>query len=236
MAKKYKKLFLDEIKSNKNAVLAKHLSMFFKTKKGEYGYGDKFWGLNIPLQRKIAKKYFLNLTLKDIEETLRSPIHEIRFSSLLVLIEKYKIAANSEKKSIADLYLSNTKYINNWDLVDLSAPAIAGDFWFNSSLEKMFDLAYSNDLWKERIAIISTFYFIKRDRFDETLKLCEYFLEHNHDLIHKAAGWMLREIGKRNKEILYCFLDKFHKKMPRTMLRYSIEKLSDKERKQYMKK
>jgi 3-methyladenine DNA glycosylase AlkD len=174
------------------------------------------------------------LTFADISTLLKSPIHEVRLSSLLVLIEKFNRSQKEEKESIANFYLSNTDNINNWDLVDLTAPKIAGEFWFNTSTKTMFEFANSGNLWKERIAIVSTYYFIKHNEFAQIIKLSQHFLKHKHDLIHKATGWMLREAGKQDKKVLYAFLDKYHKQMPRTMLRYSIEKLSEKERKKYM--
>ena len=228
--------FLNKLKSHQNPSKAQHLMRFFKTAKGQYGYGDKFWGLTVPLQRQIANKFYPALTLSDIKTLLKNPIHEVRLSTLIALIEKYKRADEKEKSAIVNLYLSNADRINNWDLVDLSAPKIAGDFWFTHSTKTMFDFANSDHLWKQRIAIVSTFYFIKQGRFTETLKLCAQFLDHKHDLIHKAAGWMLREVGKKNKQVLCDFLDKYAKRMPRTMLRYSIEKFSDTEKKKYMEK
>jgi 3-methyladenine DNA glycosylase AlkD len=236
MKNNYRTLFLAELKSHKDENKAKHSMGFFKTDKGQYGYGDKFWGLIVPLQRQIAKKFYAQLTLKDIGVLLKNPVHEVRLSTLIALIEKYKRAEDKEKSAIVNLYLSNADRINNWDLVDLSAPNISGEFWFENSTKTMFEFAKSGHLWRERIAVVSNLYFIKRGRFEEILKLCERFLDHKHDLIHKATGWMLREVGKKNKRVLRDFLDKNAKRMPRTMLRYSIERLSDSEKNKYMEK
>jgi 3-methyladenine DNA glycosylase AlkD len=235
MGQKQKRLFLGEIRSHKNEDLAKHLSRFFKTGKGQYGYGDKFWGLPVALQRSIVKKHFESLSLEDVAQLISNPVHEVRLSCLLVLIEKLKKASEKEKGKIVSLYLSNADNINNWDLVDLSAPTIAGEFWFNGSTKTMFEFAASNHLWKERIAIVANFYFIKRKRFTEILKLARQFLTHEHDLIHKATGWMLREVGKQDGQVLRDFLDKYYKRMPRVMLRYAIEKFGEKDRKGYLK-
>ncbi|MDR0485825.1 MAG: DNA alkylation repair protein, partial [Elusimicrobiota bacterium] len=149
-------------------------------------------------------------------------------------IDKYREGGENQKKEIVSLYCRNTAFINNWYLVDLSAPNIAGDFWFKNGTKTMFEFSKSGQLWKERISIVSNLYFIRRGHFQEILKLCSYFLGHKHDLIHKASGWMLRETGKKDIAVLRGFLDKYCKEMPRTMLRYSIEKLSEKERRKYM--
>ncbi|MDR3049523.1 MAG: DNA alkylation repair protein [Elusimicrobiota bacterium] len=227
---------LKELKGKQNSALAKHLSGFFKTDKGEYGEGDLFWGLTVPMQRIIAKKYSAEAVLSDISALLKNKVHEVRLTALLILVDKYSKADTIAKEKIAKFYFANTKYINNWDLVDLTAPSIAGDFWFNNSKKFMLDFAKSGELWKERISVVATYYFIKRGEFTEILKLAKHFLTHKHDLMHKAAGWMLREVGKKDLFVLRDFLDKYHKIMPRTMLRYSIEKMSDAERKKYMKK
>ncbi|MDR0822272.1 MAG: DNA alkylation repair protein, partial [Endomicrobium sp.] len=218
---------LKELRSKQNSALAKHHSGFFKTGKGEYGEGDLFWGLTVPTQRVIAKKYSAKAALSDILALLKSKVHEVRLTALLILVDKYSSANASGKGKIAKLYFANTKYINNWDLVDLTAPSIAGDFWFHNSKKLMFDFAKSNELWKERISVVSTYCFIKRGEFEEILKLAKHFLSHKHDLMHKAVGWMLREMGKKDIFVLRDFLDKYHKIMPRTMLRYSIEKMSE---------
>jgi 3-methyladenine DNA glycosylase AlkD len=203
---------------------------------GRYAQDDILLGVCVPSQRVIAKKYWNDISLKDTEWLLHSKIHESRLISLMILIEKYKKAADIEKTDIVKIYLKNFKYINNWDLVDLSAYKIVGDYWYKNSLEEFWKFAKSEYLWKERISMISTLYFIRQNRFTETLKLAQLFLTHKHDLMHKASGWMLREIGKRDIKTLVAFLDKYSHVMPRTMLRYAIEKLPEKQRKFYLGK
>jgi 3-methyladenine DNA glycosylase AlkD len=202
--------------------------------KGRYAQDDILLGVRVPNQRLVAEKYSALIDLKEIEKLLQDEIHELRFIALVILSEKYKKANNDFKSKIAEIYLRNYKYINNWDLVDTSAPHISGHYWYNNKLDKFWEFAKSGNLWKERISMISTFYFIRQTRFEETLKLVEMFLNHKHDLIHKASGWMLREVGKRDIEILITFLDKYVTKMPRIMLRYSIEKLSKRQKKLYL--
>ena len=223
-----------DLQNLKNPEKAKLYSRFFKTGKGQYGEGDVFLGIKVPEQRKIAKKY-PNLTLEEIQELLSSKIHEYRLTSIFIMIAKYKKADNKDKKNIFSFYLKNTKNINSWDLVDLSAPNIFGDFLLNKDKKILYKLVKSKNLWERRIAIISTYGFIKNNKFEDTLKVSEILLKDSHDLIHKATGWMLREIGKRNQEKEEEFLKKHYKKMPRTMLRYAIERFDEKKRKAYLK-
>jgi 3-methyladenine DNA glycosylase AlkD len=227
---------INEIKSLSNKKYADHHSKFFKTGKGEYGEGDLFYGLKVPEIRNITKKYYKLINLKEIDSLIKNAFHEIRLTALIILVLKYPKSSQKEQEQIFNLYIDNVKYINNWDLVDLSAPNIVGNFLYNKNYEILYNLAQSGYLWSERISVIATFYFIKQGEYSHTVKLAEYFLTHKHDLMHKAAGWMLREVGKRDIDELYSFLDKFHKTMPRTMLRYSIEKLSPEKRAFYMKK
>jgi 3-methyladenine DNA glycosylase AlkD len=215
----------------KNQEKAKILQRFFKTKKGEYGEGDIFLGVIVPNQRKVAQKY-PNLNLKQIQTLLNSNIHEHRLTSLFILINQYK----NNKEKITNFYLKNTKNINNWDLVDSSAPKILGNYLLNKDKSILYKLAKSKNLWERRISIISTLEFIKNNQFNDTIKLSKILLKDNHDLIQKAVGWMLREMGKRNNNLLENFLDKYHKQMPRTMLRYAIEKLNKDKRVYYLKK
>jgi len=217
----------------KNPKKAKILQGFFKTGKGQYGEGDIFLGITVPEQRKLAKKYY-DLTLDDIQTLLNSKIHEHRLTALFILIHHYKTI--KRKKSIVDLYLKNTQNVNNWDLVDLSAPNILGDYLLDKKRNKLYSLAKSKDLWKKRIAIVATFTFIKNNQYDDTIKIAEILLKDKHDLIHKACGWMLREVGKKNIKVLETFLNKNIKQMPRTMLRYSIERFEEKKRLYYLKK
>ena len=174
--------------------------------------------------------------MADLEKLLNSKIHEYRMSALLILIKQYEKGNESEKNKIFNFYLRNTKNINNWDLVDISAPKIVGDYLLNKPRDVLYKLASSNNLWERRIAIISTFAFIRNNEFDDTLKIAEILLNDKHDLIHKAVGWMLREIGKRDQKIEEEFLKKYYSKMPRVMLRYAIEKFEEKKRKFYLGK
>lgn len=218
-----------EIKEKANKEKAKILQKFFKTKKGEYGEGDVFLGASVPDLRKIAKKY---CDTEDVLKLLHSKIHEERFVAILVLIEKYE---KGEKEKVFNIYLKSTKYINNWDLVDVSCYKIVGDYLFDKKRDVLYKLACSDSIWERRIAVISTFYFIRKNDFKETLKLAKILLEDEHDLIHKAVGWMLREIGKRDVEKEESFLKRHYKRMPRTMLRYAIEKFPKEKRLYYLK-
>ncbi len=207
------------------------LSRFFKTGPGEYGEGDVFLGVVVPSQRKLAKKY-KDLSLDEIQSLLDSNIHEYRLTALFILVDQY---SKSKDKRYVDFYLKNTSKINNWDLVDLSAYKILGDYLFDKDKDVLYSLVNSSNLWERRIAILSCFYFIKEDKFEDALKISKILLHDKHDLIHKAVGWMLREIGKRDVKIEEEFLNKYYKEMPRTMLRYSIEKFSREKRDFYMK-
>ena len=217
----------------KNPKKAKLLQGFFKTKRGEYGEGDVFLGISVPELRKIAKKYY-GLDLKQLKELIQSKIHEHRMIALFILTHKYK--TTNHKKIICHFYLKNTKNINNWDLIDLSAPKILGEHLLDKDRKILYQLANSENIWEKRIAILSTFAFIKNNQFNDSLKIAKILLKDKHDLIHKAVGWMLREIGKRNQDIEENFLNKYHKTMPRTMLRYAIEKFPEKERRHYLGK
>lgn len=206
---------------------------FFKTGQGEYGEGDKFLGITVPVLRSVARKY-QGFALSDIRELLESPVHEHRFVALEILVMKYEQSSSKEQQKIVDFYLRNSSRINNWDLVDTSAPYILGDFLLLHSRKIIYSLARSKDIWKRRISIIATLTLIKKNEIDDTLKIAEILIKDDHDLIHKATGWMLREVGKQNERVLRDFLDKHAAQMPRTMLRYSIEKLSFKLRKKYL--
>jgi 3-methyladenine DNA glycosylase AlkD len=230
---------LNEMNQLKNKDQSIILSRFFKTGKGQYGEGDIFLGIKVPVQRILSKKY-QNLNLNDIEKLISSKIHEHRLTALFILIlqyDKYKKEKNkSQNEKIIKFYLKNTKYVNNWDLVDLSAPKLLGPYLLDKNRNILYKLAKSNSLWDKRIAILSTFTFIKNNDFKDCLKLSTLFLKEKHDLMHKSVGWMLREIGKRDINVLYHFLDKYYNTMPRTMLRYAIEKFDENKRKYYMKK
>ncbi|MGY4884943.1 MAG: DNA alkylation repair protein [Nanobdellota archaeon] len=226
-----------EINEAKNPEQAKNLQRFFKTGKGQYGEGDIFLGIKVPVTRKIVKKYWKYISLKDIQELLNSKFHEERLIGLLILVEAYKKSKKDKMKQreIYEFYLKNTNRINNWDLVDLSAHKIVGDFCSIEGTEILKMLAKSDNLWERRIAIISTAAFINKRIFGETLAISDMLMNDKHDLIHKAVGWMLREVGKRNVEVLEIFLKDRYKTMPRTMLRYSIEKFPEEKRKAYLK-
>ncbi|PIV09838.1 DNA alkylation repair protein [Candidatus Roizmanbacteria bacterium CG02_land_8_20_14_3_00_36_15] len=233
---------IHELKKQANPEKAKVFARFFKTRKGEYGEGDKFWGLTVPQTRAISKKYFERLDLDDIQKLLRSKIHEYRLSALMILRFKYEKGNMETKRQIVEFYLKNTKYVNNWDLVDLSCHYILGNWLLNTPElhpegdRKILDkLGRSKNLWEKRIAIISTFEFIRNNQFEDTLKISEILLHDKHDLIHKAVGWMLREVGKRDQKFEEAFLKKHYKQMPRTMLKYAIEKFSKEKRDSYLK-
>lgn len=208
---------------------------FFKTNKGEYAEGDKFIGINVPNQRIVAKKH-KGTSLQIIEQLLQSNIHEHRLTALIILTYKFPKSSEEEKSKIITLYLKNTKYINNWDLVDLSAPKLLGEYLLKNSTKKpiLYKFASSKNLWEKRIAMLSTYTFIRKKSFDDALKIAKILIHDKHDLIHKAVGWMLREIGKIDQETEEAFLIKYYKTMPRTMLRYAIEKFSEDKRKFYL--
>jgi len=210
------------------------LQRFFKTGPGEYGEGDKFLGIRVPATRRVARNY-QNLPLSDTLTLLHSTLHEERFLSLIILIQKYQKSSPDEKAEIYGIYLSHTRYINSWDLVDMSAEYIVGAYLRNRSHKPLYKLAQSESLWERRISIIATFHFIKNNEFDETLKVARMLLTNSEDLIHKAVGWMLREVGKRDRNTEESFLKKHYQRMPRTMLRYAIEKFPEDIRQQYLK-
>jgi 3-methyladenine DNA glycosylase AlkD len=222
-----------KINSLSDKRVAENLQWFFKTGKGEYGEGDQFTGLKVPAQRKLAKE-FCDLSLEEIRELLKSPIHEERLISLFILADKYRKANDQLKNKIFNFYIKDRKGINNWDLVDLSAPKIIGSHLREKDKSILFKFALSKNLWDRRIAVLASFEFIKNNNYETSLELCKLLLNDEHDLIHKATGWMLREIGKRNLEIEVKFLKDNYKKMPRTMLRYAIEKFPESKRKKYL--
>jgi len=220
-----------ELKDRASPRKAKILQKFFKTGPGEYGEGDVFLGITVPDIREVAKKYIC-LKIEDVVKLLHSKIHEDRLTALLIMVNKFQ--TGNDKEKIYNLYLKNTKYINSWDLVDLSADKIVGAYLSDKPKSILYKLAKSKSVWEKRISIMATFNFIKNNKFEETLKTAKILLNDEHDLIHKAVGWMLREIGKRELKTEEKFLKKYYKKMPRTMLRYAIEKFSEKKRKQYL--
>jgi 3-methyladenine DNA glycosylase AlkD len=211
------------------------LQRFFKAGKGEYGEGDIFLGIVVPNTRKIAKK-FSDLDLLEIEKALYSRIHEERLCALLILVEKFKKANEAEKKKVFNFYIKHAKQANNWDLVDLSAPKIIGEYLLEKPKIILYKFAKSKNLWGKRIAMVSTYTFIKAGEYKDTFQIAEILMNDKHDLIHKVVGWMLREVGKKNLVEEEKFLRKYYKKMPRTMLRYAIEKFPEEKRMKYLKK
>jgi len=233
---------LKELKQKENKEKAKHLAGFFKTGRGQYGEGDLFLGITVPESRKLAVKYS-ELAFSDISKLIKNRYHEVRLIALLILVHQFRacarqdLAQNLAQKKIVEFYLAHTKYINNWDLVDLSASYIVGDYLFDKNRLILEKLAKSKNLWEKRIAVISTFAFIYKGESKWTLRIVKILLNDTHDLIHKACGWMLREVGKRvSEKDLTSFLDTYNHKMPRTMLRYAIERLSEDKRKYYLNK
>lgn len=221
----------------KNPEKAVAMASFFKTGKGQYAEGDVFWGLTAPEIKRIAKQYYKQIPLMEVKKLLDSPVHESRSVGLQCLVMRYNKSDIAQRKDLAEFYLQNITAVNNWDLVDTTAPYILGAWEYeNNETAKIWSLARSQNLWKERIAVVSTWYFIRRDVFEPTIELSEYFLSHKHDLMHKACGWMLREVGKRNEKVLTGFLDKYSRQMPRTMLRNSLERLTPEQRRYYMQK
>lgn len=207
---------------------------FFKTGPGEYGEGDKFIGVTVPVQRSIAKEFYNDVSLKTVIELLHSEWHEERLTALFILNLKFIKSDDHKKSEIVEAYLANTKYVNNWDLVDSSAPYILGVWLGNKERTILYTLAKSESLWERRISIISTLMFIRNGHFEDTINLAEQLLFDSHDLMHKAVGWCLREVGKKDYDLLISFLNKYAATMPRTTLRYSIERLPDTERKHYL--
>jgi len=217
-----------------NEQIAEHSQRFFKTGKGEYGEGDIFLGIRVPLLRRLVKKYG-GISIAEVRKLLHSKFHEERLLAVLMLVQLFKSADESVQKQVYDLYLENTEFINNWDIVDISASNIVGAHLYEKDKAPLYDLVQSKNLWERRIAIIATFYFIRQNEFDDTLKLAEILLNDKEDLIHKAVGWMLREVGKREIELEEEFLQEHYKIMPRTMLRYAIEKFTETSRKMYLR-
>lgn len=234
-------MILNEIKSTLQDLAdvekAKILMRFFKTGIGEYGEGDTFLGITVPEQRLVAKQYFQEISLDDVKKLLSNPIHEYRLTSLLMLVLKYEKSKElEERKKIVLFYLAHTSCINNWDLVDTSCYKILGHYCFHEKQEQLlFDLASSDDLWEKRIAIVSTLYFIRKKSLKIVPEIVLKNMNHSHDLMHKANGWMLREMGKKDETELIDFLDKYATKLPRTSLRYALEKLEPTVKDYYMK-
>jgi 3-methyladenine DNA glycosylase AlkD len=224
-----------ELKHHSDPVYAKRLQGFFKTGKGEYGEGDIFLGLRVPELRRTAKKH-RDIPLTDVLQLLRSGVHEHRLTALFILTHQFNKGDEDTRKRIVDIYLGNTIYVNNWDLVDSSAHKILGAWLIDRDRSVLYDLAKSESLWERRISIISTFAFIDRGDFTDAVSLAGVLVNDGHDLIHKATGWVLREVGKKDQSLMEGFLLRHRETMPRTMLRYAIEKLPEDRRKFYLKK
>lgn len=225
----------DKLKALGSPEKALSLSRFFKTGKGTYAENDCFWGVTVPQVRAFAKEY-KDVPLPVVEVLLKDPVHECRLLALLICVARFPKADEALRTDIYNLYLANTAYINNWDLVDLSAYQIVGEYLCHKNREPLLRLSGSSLLWDQRISIVATWKYIREGAFDDTLQIADRLLYHPHDLIQKAVGWMLREVGKRDKERLIRFLSDRYPKMPRTMLRYAIEKFSPDERAFYLKK
>ena len=212
---------------------ARNLASFFKTAKGQYGHGDQFIGITIPVQRQIARRY-RHLALGEIEKLLASRIHEHRFTALEILVDQYEAGDAETKRAIFDFYIKNTPRVNNWDLVDTSAPYIVGEYLVSHPRDILYRLAKSSNLWERRIAIVATMAFIRRGDLKDTFAISALLLADGHDLIHKATGWMLREAGKRSGPALLDFVRQHYSAMPRTALRYAIERFHESDRKRIL--
>ena len=224
-----------QLESLIDPVKREYLPKFFKTGKGQYGEGDQFLGVVVPNTRLVAKKY-KDCDFGVMADLLQSPWHECRLCALLMLVERFRKSDEIERKRIYDFYLTQTERINNWDLVDLSAPGIVGEYLKDKPREDLYRLADSALLWDQRIAVVANWKLIRYGEYLDILALAERLINHKHDLMHKSIGWMLRELGKRDKDLLIQFLDKHSTRMPRTMLRYSIEKFPEDERQYYLKR
>ena len=228
------KHIMNKLRELSDSDIAAHSQRFFKTGKGEYGEGDRFLGIRVPTIRKCVREYRA-ISLEDTLQLLKSPFHEARLLALLILVAKYSSTKmGPEQEAIYRSYLSHKAFINNWDLVDCSAEHIVGVHLFLKDRKPIYRFVRSRSLWERRIGVMSTFYFVKREDFSDTLAIAALLLYDQEDLIHKAVGWMLREVGKRNRNVEERFLTKHYKEMPRTMLRYAIEKLPEMERLAYL--
>ena len=225
----------EEIRALANKEIAQHSLRFFKTDKGEYGHGDLFLGVRAPKIRLIAKKH-IDISITDMQTLIRSKYHEERFLGLIILVNKYaKTKDKKNRNQLYKIYVYSFKYINNWNLVDVTCPHVTGKHLIDKDRTILYKWAKSKDLWTKRIAMVSTFSFIRKNDLEDTFKIAEILLHDEHDLIHKAVGWMLREAGKRDIKKEETFLKKYYKTMPRTMLRYSIEKFPETKRQKYLK-
>ena len=233
--KQITKTITSELQALTNAEKREIFPRFFKAGKGEYGEGDRFLGVTVPNIRAIAKLH-KDISIEEIRDLIQSEWHEVRLCALIIMVEKSKKKDEALRQQLFELYLSQTDRINNWDLVDLSCRFIIGEYLLDKSRDILYQLAQSPLLWDNRIAIVSTYAFIRKGQLEDTYALSDLMMQHPHDLMHKAIGWMLREAGKRNPERLYDYVMSHRADMPRTMLRYAIEKFSPKERAILMKR
>lgn len=225
----------EELKSLGSSQKAQELSRFFKNGAGQYGEGDVFLGLTMLQQRALVKKYRGQVDFADLDELIASRYHECRMTALLIAVAGFERARQEElQQRYVSWYLSQTDQVNNWDLVDVTAPKLLGPWFYTHDRSPLYTLAAADHLWENRIAILTTFYFIRNDDYTDTLAISDILLQHPHDLIHKAVGWMLREIGKRDGKVERAFLAQRYDRMPRTMLRYAIEKFPEAERQRYL--
>lgn len=224
-----------DLEQRADTAQAKILSGFFKTGKGQYGEGDVFRGIKVPIIREIVNKHYKTVSLDEVTSLLHSAYHEDRLCALLLLVKQMSGADDHLQKKIYTVYAKNTRYINNWDLVDLSAPLITGVYLESRSREQLYKWAKSALLWERRISVLSTFWYIKKSSFDDACAIIEMMFNDKEDLMHKACGWMLREIGKRNQPVLEEFLKKHYARLPRTTLRYAIERFDEPKRQSYLK-
>ena len=226
---------LSELESVRNTEKALFLKRFFKTGKGQYGEGDIFLGIVVPVVRLIAKAN-RQTPLTELDTLIRNSYHEARLCALIIAVQRFKKATEEEKADLHHFYLSHTDYINNWDLVDLSCPTVIGEYLLEKDRTLLYQMAQKQHLCEQRIAIVSTHAFIRQNDFTDTFALCKLLMNHRHDLIHKACGWMLREIGKRKRPLLTDFLENYAVRLPRTTLRYAIEHYPENERQHFLKR
>jgi len=227
-------LLINSLQALADEQKATFLQGFFKTGKGQYADGDVFWGIKVPETRQVAKAY-RTMPLDEVKKVLKNPVHEVRLCGLMILTEQFKRANETDRKTIVNFYLSNTQYINNWDLVDLSCYKILGTYLLDKPRTILYTLAKSKNMWEQRISIVSTWAFIRNRELADTLAIAELLLDHPHDLIHKAVGWMLRELSKRNEFAMLDFVETHYNRLSRTTLRYAIERLPDDVRKNILR-
>lgn len=226
---------LSELLSMANPEKGAFLQRFFKTGPGQYAEGDVFLGLIVPLTRSIAKAN-KQTPLSELQILMESDYHEARLCALLIVVEQFRKASETDRKTLYDFYLANAYRINNWDLVDVTCPHVVGAYLLNNDRSRLYELAESNCLWEQRIAMVSTIAFIRNREYTDTLALAEKLMPHKHDLMHKAIGWMLREVGKKDRQTLTEFLEEYATRLPRTALRYAIEHYPEEQRQYFLKK